>query len=73
MTNNPILDELHATRERLLAESGGTVSGLLDRLRADQAASKRPTYKPSDNKAMHRSGEVTLSEVENLSSPPSDR
>ena len=33
MTKNSILDELLATRERLLAESGGTVSGLLDRLR----------------------------------------
>ena len=49
MTKNPILDKLHATRERLLAESGGTVSGLLDRLRADQAASKRPIYKPANH------------------------
>ncbi len=73
MTNNPILDELHAARERLLAESGGTVSDLLDRLRADQAASKRPEYKPSYNKAMHRSGEAASSEVESLSSPPGDR
>ena len=55
MTKNPILDELHATRERLLAESGGTVTGLLDRLRADQAASKRPIFKPA-NHAMQRSG-----------------
>ena len=54
MTKNPILDKLHATRERLLAESGGTVSGLLDRLRADQAASKRPIYKPA-NHAMQQS------------------
>ena len=73
MSNNPILDELHATRERLLSESGGTVSGLLDRLRADQAASKRPIFKPPDNISMHRSGETTRSEVENLSSPPGDR
>ena len=29
MTNNPILDELHAARERLLAECGGTVSTCL--------------------------------------------
>jgi len=55
MTKNPILNELHATRERLLAESGGTVSGLLDRLRADQAASERPIYKAA-NHAMQRSG-----------------
>jgi hypothetical protein len=50
MTTNPILEELHATRERLLAESGGTISGLLERLRADQAASNHTAYKPSDNK-----------------------
>jgi len=52
MTKNLILDELRTTRERLLAESGGTVSGLLDRLRADQAASERPTYESANNKAM---------------------
>jgi hypothetical protein len=44
-TKNPILDELRATRERLLAESGGTVSGLVSRLQAEQAASDRPQYK----------------------------
>jgi hypothetical protein len=73
MANNPILDELREAREYLLAESGGTVSGLLNRLRADQAASNRPVYNPSDNNAMHRSGEAVSSEVEDLSSPPGDR
>ena len=43
-TTNPILDELHATRERLLAESGGTVSGLVERLQAEQDASNRPEH-----------------------------
>ncbi len=55
MTKNPILEELHATRERLLEESGGTISGLLDRLRAEQAESNRPTYEPA-NQATQRSG-----------------
>ncbi len=41
MTKNPILDELHAVRERLLAESGGTLSGLVARLQAEQEASGR--------------------------------
>jgi len=54
MTKNPILDELRSTRERLLAEAGGTVSGLLDRLRADQATAKRPEYKPAPH-ALQRS------------------
>jgi hypothetical protein len=73
MTKNPILDELHATRERLLAEAGGTVSGLLNRLRADQAVSKHPQYKPADNHPLQRSGEAVFFEVENPSSPPAER
>jgi hypothetical protein len=56
MTNNPILDDLHATRKRLLAESGGTVSGLLERLRAEQAASDRPVFNAAGNHPMQRSG-----------------
>jgi hypothetical protein len=43
-TTNPILGELHATRERILAESGGTVSDLVERLLAEQDASDRPQY-----------------------------
>lgn len=74
MANNPILDELRATRERLLAESGGTVSGLLDRLRADQAASNRTVYKPAlDGKGSQENDAAKHSKVENLSSPSGDR
>lgn len=36
-----ILDELHAVREALLAESGGTLAGLVARLQTEQAASGR--------------------------------
>ncbi len=32
MTNNPILDELRETREKLLAEAGGTLEGLVAQL-----------------------------------------
>ena len=39
--NQPILDELHAVREQLLAESGGTLAGLVARLQAEQAKSNR--------------------------------
>lgn len=54
-SKNPILDELHATRERLLAESGGTISGLLARLQDEQSQSNRPRFqgqasKPSTGK-----------------------
>ena len=41
MTKNPILDELRETREQLLAESGGTLEGLVDRLQAEERASDR--------------------------------
>ena len=52
-TNNPILDDLRATRERLLAESGGTLSGLAERLRAEEAVSDRPKYRAQEtNKAL---------------------
>ncbi|MCA9239166.1 MAG: hypothetical protein KDA37_03150 [Planctomycetales bacterium] len=45
MTKQPILDELHAFRRRLLEESGGTLSGLVARLRAEQAESGRTILK----------------------------
>jgi hypothetical protein len=47
----PILDELHAVREQLLAESGGTLEGLVARLQAEQDASGRfirPTRRTKD-------------------------
>jgi hypothetical protein len=53
---NPILDELHATREKLLAESGGSLAGLMDRLRAEQAASGRPAYNPGIDISLKQNG-----------------
>ncbi|WP_165224855.1 hypothetical protein [Aquisphaera insulae] len=41
MTNNPILDELYAIRERLLAEAGGDLHRFLDGLRDREAVSDR--------------------------------
>jgi hypothetical protein len=43
---NPILDELRKTREKLLAESGGTLSGLVRRLQAKEKASEREFVTP---------------------------
>ena len=57
MMKNPILDELHAVRRQLLEESGGTIAGLTERLRKEQANSSRPLYDPADNNLMHRSGD----------------
>jgi hypothetical protein len=40
-----ILDELHKVREQLLAESGGTLEGLVSRLQKEQSASGRIVLK----------------------------
>lgn len=45
MTKNPILDELHTVREGLLADAGGTLDALVDRLQAEEKRSDRPRYK----------------------------
>ena len=53
MTKNPILDELHAVREQLLADAGGTLDALVDRLQAEEQHSDRPRYKTRrTNKAL---------------------
>lgn len=39
MTPNPLIEEIHATRARLLAESGGTLAGLVERLRREEQVS----------------------------------
>jgi hypothetical protein len=44
MTKNPILDELHAVREKLLEDAGGTLDALVDRLQAEEQQSNRPRY-----------------------------
>lgn len=45
MPKNPILEELRSVRERLLAEAGGTLDGLVDRLQAEERQSDRPRYR----------------------------
>lgn len=46
MTKNPILDDLHKTRERLLAEAGGTLEGLVAHLQRDERQSGREFVRP---------------------------
>ena len=41
MTNNPILDELHAARAKLLADAGGNLHKYLEGVRRREAASGR--------------------------------
>jgi hypothetical protein len=49
MTRNPILDELHRTRERLLAEAGGTLEGLVAKLQREEQSSGREFYDPKSH------------------------
>lgn len=46
MTKNPILDDLHKTRERLLAEAGGTLEGLVAQLQQDERQAGREFIRP---------------------------
>jgi len=55
MTDKPILDELHEIRERFLAESGGTLAGLVARLQKEQQASGRIVRKNRTNRVLHGS------------------
>ena len=41
MPDDPILNELHAVRERLLHEAGGTLHGLVELLRQQELESGR--------------------------------
>ena len=70
MTKNPILDELHATREQLLAESGGTLDGLVDRLQAEERDSDRPRYEVPQTSRCTGAPTSDESEMENQSLPP---
>ena len=47
MSTNPILDELHATREKLLAEAGGDLHRYVEEARQRAVASGRPIAEPT--------------------------
>jgi len=73
MTKNPILDELHIVRERLLADAGGTLDALVDRLQAEEQQSKRAQFTP--RRTIRCTGAAKSSELaaENQWSPPGER
>lgn len=58
---NPILDELHAVREQMLVDAGGTLSGLVAKIQADQVKSGRVILKTVDDSALQRSRDIELS------------
>lgn len=47
MSNNPILDELHATRQKLLAEAGGDLHRYVAEARERALASGRTLVEPA--------------------------
>lgn len=57
---NSILDELHAVREQMLVDAGGTLSGLVAKIQADQAKSDRVILKTVDDPALQRSRGIKL-------------
>ena len=67
----PILDELHAVREKLLADSGGTLAGLVARLQAEQAKSGRIILKTTRSAGPSKSNEVAVETSASLSFPGS--
>jgi hypothetical protein len=71
MKTDPILAELHATREKILAEAGGTIEGLMAKLREDQAKSGRTVIKNVDELLASRKDNTNSAHVESLSSPAS--
>ncbi len=74
MTQNAILDELHAARHKILADyDGDTTAYLLDaQMRLE--ASGRPIWQ-GKQRAIRRNGAAKsgVSEVATLLSPPTDR
>jgi hypothetical protein len=46
MTSNPILDEIHATRQKLLAEHNGDLHAYLEAARKRALESGRPIVQP---------------------------
>jgi hypothetical protein len=58
MSNNPILDELHATRAKLLAEVGGDLHRYVEEARERALASGRPIAEPTQRTKRSTRGAV---------------
>ena len=74
MTTNPILEELYAAREKLLADAGGDAHKYLEGVRERERASGR-LLTADEQRTIRCNGAAKsgVSEVDNLSSPPADR
>lgn len=72
MVKNPILEELRAIRERLLANAGGTLDALVDRLQAEERQSDHPRFTPRRTTRSAGAAKPGEAPVENRSPPPGD-
>ncbi len=74
MTRNPILEELYAAREKLLADAGGDAHRYLEGVRNRERASGR-LLSAEEQRTIRCTGAAKSGElaVENQSTPPGDR
>ena len=70
---DPILDELHKTRRRLLADAGGTLEGLAANLQQRQRDSGRKILGTRQTIRCTGTTKSTDLPMEDQSSPPRDR
>jgi hypothetical protein len=70
MNKNPILDELRSVREQLLADAGGTLDALVDRLQTEEQKSDRRRFKPRQISEGNGAANSRGLAVEDQSSPP---
>ena len=74
MTRNTILDELHAARRKILADYNGDTSAYLRDAQSRLEASGRLIWQGKQRTIRcNGASKSSVSEVENLSSPPADR
>jgi cell division septum initiation protein DivIVA len=74
MSRNPILDELHAARQKLLGDAGGDVHRYVEEARQRALASGRVIAKRKQRTSQRTAAaKSAVSEVDNRSSPPGDR
>lgn len=66
---DPILDELHATRERLLLDAGGTLAGLVARLKQEESESGRRLWEPRRTKSDIEHSDLPVSEKGSVPAP----
>ena len=70
MNKNPILDEIHAVREQLLANAGGTLDALVAQLQTEEQNSDRPRFKPRQTNRGNGAPNSTELTAEDQPSPP---